>query len=82
MKINEQWVLFKEESHAHIQSEKGIKTVIRSIQTEGHFEISKKMITFEDSTAEQQRRFIKNSCCMRLEEISINIVLFMKRSKI
>ena len=40
------------------------------------------MITFEDSTAEQQRRFIKNSCCMRLEEISINIIVFfMKRSK-
>lgn len=40
------------------------------------------MITFEDSTAEQQRSFIKNSCCMRLEEISINIIVFfMKRSK-
>lgn len=38
MKINEQWELLKEESHANIQSEKGIlKRQIRSIQTEGHF---------------------------------------------
>ncbi|MBD5451204.1 MAG: IS1182 family transposase [Lachnospiraceae bacterium] len=38
MKINEQWEMLKEESHANIQSEKGIlKRQIRSIQTEGHF---------------------------------------------
>lgn len=38
MKINEQWEALKEESHANIQSEKGIlKRQIRSIQTEGHF---------------------------------------------
>ncbi|MDO4321538.1 MAG: IS1182 family transposase [Lachnospiraceae bacterium] len=38
MKINEQWEELKEESHANIQSEKGImKRQIRSIQTEGHF---------------------------------------------
>ncbi|MDE5780417.1 MAG: IS1182 family transposase [Lachnospiraceae bacterium] len=38
MKINEQWETLKEESHANIQSEKGIlKRQIRSIQTEGHF---------------------------------------------
>ena len=38
MKINEQWEGLKEESHANIQSEKGIlKRQTRSIQTEGHF---------------------------------------------
>lgn len=38
MKINERWEDLKEESHANIQSEKGIlKRQIRSIQTEGHF---------------------------------------------
>ena len=38
MKINEQWESLKEESHANIQSEKGILNCqIRSIQTEGHF---------------------------------------------
>ena len=38
MKINEQWESLKEESHANIQSEKGIlNRQIRSIQTEGHF---------------------------------------------
>ncbi len=38
MKINEQWETLKEESHANIQSEKGIRNrQIRSIQTEGHF---------------------------------------------
>lgn len=38
MKINEQWEALKEESHANIQSEKGIlKRQTRSIQTEGHF---------------------------------------------
>ena len=38
MKINEQWEALKEESHANIQSDKGIlKRQIRSIQTEGHF---------------------------------------------
>ena len=38
MKINEQWETWKKESHANIQSEKGIlNRQIRSIQTEGHF---------------------------------------------
>ena len=38
MKINERWEELKEESHANIQSEKGIlKRQTRSIQTEGHF---------------------------------------------
>ena len=38
MKINEQWEDLKEETHANIQSEKGIlNRQIRSIQTEGHF---------------------------------------------
>ena len=38
MKINERWEDLKEESHANIQSEKGIfNRQIRSIQTEGHF---------------------------------------------
>lgn len=38
MKINEQWEMLKERSHANIQSEKGIlNRQIRSIQTEGHF---------------------------------------------
>ena len=38
MKINEQWEALKEESHANIQSEKGIlNRQILSIQTEGHF---------------------------------------------
>ena len=38
MKVNEQWEELKEESHANIQSEKGIlNRQIRSIQTEGHF---------------------------------------------
>ena len=38
MKINEQWETLKEESHANIQSEKGIlNRQIRSIKTEGHF---------------------------------------------
>lgn len=38
MKINEQWEELREESHANIQSEKGIlNRQIRSIQTEGHF---------------------------------------------
>lgn len=38
MKINEQWEALKEESHANIQSGKGIlNRQIRSIQTEGHF---------------------------------------------
>lgn len=38
MKINGQWEALKEESHANIQSEKGIlNRQIRSIQTEGHF---------------------------------------------
>ncbi|MEG1531526.1 MAG: IS1182 family transposase [Lactococcus sp.] len=38
MKINEQWESLREESHANIQSEKGIlNRQIRSIQTEGHF---------------------------------------------
>lgn len=38
MKINEQWEALKEESHANIQSEKGIlNRQIRFIQTEGHF---------------------------------------------
>ena len=38
MKINEQWETLREESHANIQSEKGIlNRQIRSIQTEGHF---------------------------------------------
>ena len=67
MKINEQWETLKEESHANIQSEKGIlNRQIRSIQTEGHLEISREMIVSEDSTTERQRRCIKNSCCMPL----------------
>ena len=38
MKVNEQWEALKEESHANIESEKGIlNRMIRSIQTEGHF---------------------------------------------
>ena len=38
MKINENWEDLKSESHANIQSEKGIlNRQIRSIQTEGHF---------------------------------------------
>ena len=38
MKINEQWEMLKVESHANIQSKKGIlKRQIRSIQAEGHF---------------------------------------------
>ena len=38
MKINEQWEELKAESHANIESEKGIlNRQIRSIQTEGHF---------------------------------------------
>lgn len=38
MKINERWEELKENSHANIQSEKGIlNRQIRSIQTEGHF---------------------------------------------
>ena len=38
MKVNEQWEKLREESHANIQSEKGIlNRQIRSIQTEGHF---------------------------------------------
>ena len=38
MKINERWEKLKEESHANIQSEKGIlNRQIRSVQTEGHF---------------------------------------------
>lgn len=38
MKINEQWEELKEDSHANIQSEKGIlKRQICFIQTEGHF---------------------------------------------
>ena len=38
MKINEQWEELKSESHANIESEKGIPNrQIRSIQTEGHF---------------------------------------------
>lgn len=38
MKVNERWEDLKEESHANIQSEKGIlNRQIRSIQTEGHF---------------------------------------------
>ena len=38
MKVNERWEELKEESHANIQSEKGIlNRQIRSIQTEGHF---------------------------------------------
>ena len=38
MKVNERWEELKEESHANIQTEKGIvNRQIRSIQTEGHF---------------------------------------------
>ena len=38
IKINERWEELKEETHANIQSEKGIlNRQIRSIQTEGHF---------------------------------------------
>ena len=38
MKVNERWEELKEETHANIQSEKGIlNRQIRSIQTEGHF---------------------------------------------
>ena len=38
MKINEQWEALKEETHANIQSKKGIlNRQIRPIQTEGHF---------------------------------------------
>ena len=38
MKVNERWEELKEESHANIQSGKGIlNRQIRSIQTEGHF---------------------------------------------
>ena len=70
MKIKEQWEALKEESHANIQSEKGIlNRQIRSIQTEGRLEISKKMTVFAVSITGQQKKYIKNSCCMRLEEI-------------
>ena len=38
MKVNENWEDLKSESHANIQTEKGIlNRQIRSIQTEGHF---------------------------------------------
>ena len=38
MKINKLWEELQEESHANIESEKGIlNRQIRSIQTEGHF---------------------------------------------
>ena len=38
MKVNERWEDLKEETHANIQSERGIlNRQIRSIQTEGHF---------------------------------------------
>ena len=38
MKIDENWEELKQERHANIQSEQGIRNrQIRSIQTEGHF---------------------------------------------
>lgn len=38
MKVNERCEELKEESHANVQSERGIRNrQIRSIQTEGHF---------------------------------------------
>ena len=47
MKINGQWETLKEESHANIQSEKGIlNRQIRSIQTEGHFGDTKENDSF------------------------------------
>ena len=57
MKINEQWEELKEESHANIQSEKGIlKRQIRSIQTEGHFGYHDFLVRrSRDFTAEMER---------------------------
>ena len=70
MKINEPWEELKERSHANIQSERGIlKRQTRSIQTEGHFETSRKTRTSGALTTARQIRYIKNSCYMPLAEI-------------
>lgn len=69
MKINEQWEMLKEESHANIRSEKGIvKCRIRSIRTEGHFGDIKENENFRGFITDHQKKYIKNSCCMRLVE--------------
>ena len=83
MKINERWEELKEESHTNVQSEKGIlNRQIRSIQTEGHFGDIKEMITSGVSIIAHQKKYIKNSCCMRLGATSINITdSFMKKSR-
>ncbi len=71
MKINEQWEELKERSHSNIQSERGIlKRQTRSIQTEGHFGDIKENENFRRfNYTVRQIRYIKNSCCMLLEEI-------------
>ena len=83
MKINQQWETLKEESHANIQSEKDIlNRQIRSIQTEGHFGDIKENGSFRRSITGHLKKYTRNSCCMQLEEISINtLVFFMMRSK-
>ena len=51
MKVNERWEELREESHANIQSEKGIlNRQIRPIQTKGHFrDIKEKTSPAEES---------------------------------
>ena len=67
IKINEQWEEVKERSHANIQSERGIlKRQTRSIQAEGHLQISRKMRASGVLTTVRQIRYVKNSCCMTL----------------
>ncbi len=76
MKINEQWEELKEESHANVQSEKGIlNRQIRSIQTEGHFGDIKENENF--------RRFnYRSTEKVYSVEISINITdSFTKKSR-
>ena len=78
MKINEQWEALKEESHANIQSEKGIlNRQIRSIQTEGHFGDIKENDNFRRFNCRTAEKVYKE---FMLYAINI-IVFFMKRSK-
>lgn len=66
MKINEQWEELKEETHANIQSEKGILNA-RFVQSrrKAILETLRKTRTSGGSIIGAQKKHTKNSCCMR-----------------
>ena len=70
MKINERWEELQAESHANITSEK-VFSIVRYVpfKQKDISPISKEMRTLEDLIIVHQKKYIRNFCCLLLDEI-------------